>query len=950
MTLATTTRSRRAAALALLLLTGSSTHALAQAAASRPAASKPAASKPAAAARKPPSPQPEEEATVSELVVTAERAPGSVVGDIKPEVVLSPAEIQSYGVNSLADLLTELAPQTRSERGRGGEGPVILLAGRRISGFNEIRDLPPEAILRVEILPEEAALKYGYTANQRVVNIVLRPFFNAKTTELGLGYATEGGQPGASAELGYLRIRRDRRLNLDLKVTGQDSLTEDERNLVSRTSGQGFDPAGNVLPAPGQTQIDPNLPVAIAGIPASAVNGRPLTIGDFAGTAGTANASDVGRFRTLAPSSRSASLNAVYARPLPANIQASFNGTLEARHSESLQGLPAVALAVPAGDPFSPFAGPVTVARSATSFGPLRQTTDTWSAHGGAGFNRDISKWRLSLTGAYDHADTLTHSDTGVDAGGLQTRLAARDPALDPFAPLPDSGLTLRGQDEARSLSDGMNAQFLAHGPILTLPAGALFGSFKVGDTQSWFSSSSRRGGLSQSTDLTRNDANLQANVDVPVTSQSSGFLPLFGDVTLNANANLDHLSDFGDLTDIGYGVNWRPITQLTFIASHTRDETSPTVQQLAGPTVVTPGARIFDFATGRTVDVRSISGGNAALTGDTRNVDKLGLTFKPFSAEELTFTANYVRSVTDNPIRTFPAVTPAIEAAFPDRFVRDATGQLIQADLRPVNFASETISSLRTGVNFQKRLGPLPPQRGLGRPVGGDGGGPRGPGGGGGGGGGGPRGPGGGFGGGGGGVFLGGGPFGGAPPTIVQFAIYHTIFFDDRFLVRPGGPVIDLLHGDAGSSLGGQPRQEVEVQAGLLKNGFGLRLSADWKSGTTVNDPTSPLGALSFSDIAKVDVRVFADLGARRELVAKHPFFRGARVSLALTNIFDQRVQVRDASGATPISYQPAYLDPVGRKISVNFRKLFFPPLSAVPPRRADPASPRDPALVRQP
>jgi len=42
----------------------------------------------------------------------------------------------------------------------------------------------------------------------------------------------------------------------------------------------------------------------------------------------------------------------------------------------------------------------------------------------------------------------------------------------------------------------------------------------------------------------------------------------------------------------------------------------------------------------------------------------------------------------------------------------------------------------------------------------------------------------------------------------------------------------------------------------------------------------------------------------------------------------------VHDATGATPISYQPAYLDPVGRKITVSFRKLFFPPLPAVPPR----------------
>ena len=50
----------------------------------------------------------------------------------------------------------------------------------------------------------------------------------------------------------------------------------------------------------------------------------------------------------------------------------------------------------------------------------------------------------------------------------------------------------------------------------------------------------------------------------------------------------------------------------------------------------------------------------------------------------------------------------------------------------------------------------------------------------------------------------------------------------------------------------------------------------------------------------------------------------RGARVSLAVTNLFNARLDVRDAAGDTPISYQPAYIDPVGRSIRISFRKLF--------------------------
>jgi len=76
---------------------------------------------------------------------------------------------------------------------RDDQGPV-LLNGRRISGPGEMRDIPTEAIQRVEILPEEVALKYGYTADQKVVNIVLRQRFRASTIDASIGGSTDGGQ------------------------------------------------------------------------------------------------------------------------------------------------------------------------------------------------------------------------------------------------------------------------------------------------------------------------------------------------------------------------------------------------------------------------------------------------------------------------------------------------------------------------------------------------------------------------------------------------------------------------------------------------------------------------------------------------------------------------------------------------------------------------------------
>lgn len=102
------------------------------------------------------------------ILVTGQRQRqrGAVVGDVPPIQQLDAGDVRALGVSSVAELLGELSPQTRSGQGRGGEQPVTLLNGRRISGFREIRDIPTEAIERVDILPEEVALKYGYSADQ----------------------------------------------------------------------------------------------------------------------------------------------------------------------------------------------------------------------------------------------------------------------------------------------------------------------------------------------------------------------------------------------------------------------------------------------------------------------------------------------------------------------------------------------------------------------------------------------------------------------------------------------------------------------------------------------------------------------------------------------------------------------------------------------------------------
>ena len=863
-------------------------------AAAQQAPSTPATAAPAAQAA-----EPDEAAESEDIVVTGSRKlPGSVIGDIPPDQSLGQAEIRSYGVSSISDLLSELSPQTTSGRGSGG-APVVLLNGRRISSFSEIRDIPTEAIQRVEILPEEVALKYGYRADQKVVNFVLRRRFRAVTAEAVDTVPTEGGTNAPNAKLDLLTIARDRRVNLHVEYSAASALTEAERDIDATTpTAQSPRGADNAI-----------------------VDQRP--------------------FRSLQAATSTFTANSVYARNIFGNIGATINGRIESTDSRSLNGLPSATLTLADGST-------VNRALNDDGFLPLAQRVSSIAAHLGTTLNGDIGTWRWNVTGNYDRSDTQTFTDTGVDATAFQARLTAGDPTASPFNRLTasDIGAAPGNRAYASQSTGGLDA--VANGNLFNLPAGAISTTLKLGAETADFSSRSYSSSLLQDGQtqvgqterrgaVSRDTLSGQVNVDVPLTSRSKDVLPFLGTLSANFNLAQDHLSDFGTLTTLGYGANWSPIEGVRVIASVTDTDEAPTAQQLGNPSITTPNVRVFDYVRGTTATVTTISGGNAGLVADNNHVKKVGVTLKPWSARDLSITANYVESRVDNPIAAFPAATAAIESAFPDRFVRDGAGTLVQVDRRPINFARSDRSELRWGINFSAPLkskiqreleayragtGPNPfegmqPPGGFRRPDGAGGDGPRG---------GRDGGPGGGGGRGGGGGGRGFGGRGGQAGGRVQFAVYHTWHFTDRVLVANGGPSLNLLDGDAIGSSGGQSRHELEAQAGYTNNGLGARISANYATGTRVNGGTiAAPETLNFGGLATANARLFADLGQRLEWVKAHPWLRGMRISLSVDNVFNTRQRVTDATGATPNNYQPDYLDPLGRTVRLSVRKLFF-------------------------
>lgn len=809
----------------------------------------------------------DEDYEVEALIVEASRiSPGAVIGDIPPEMQLTPRDIRAYGVSSVSDLITALAPQT------GGDAagrPVILVNGQRISSFTEVRDLPTEAILRTDILPEEVALKYGYRADQRVINLVLRPRFRSLTGEVGYKTSTQGGGGDtADARGNLLRIQRQNRFLVDAKVSGQNDLLESERDLT--------------------------FPRADAA------------------------------FRTLVPEQQNASLNAVLSRPLTESISGTLNGTLDASNSTSLLG------------------------QSTLTGRALQRQSESVDGHLGATVIGGLKGWSWTATGNVDRTDSDSTTQRVLAGAGFT--------------------------DTSNSVTTSADTKLTSNGRLFELPAGFVSSTFGAGYETSKFESESLRVGVRNSNELSRDTGSFQANIDVPITSVRRDVLAGLGEMSFNLNAGVDDLSDFGRLTTVGYGANWSPISKLRVIASVTDEQNAPTMQQLGNPTQVTPGVQAFDFQTGQTVVISRVDGGNPLLGANDQHVFKLGLNLKPFDKTDLTLQANYQRSRTEDVIAAFPTATSQIEAAFPERFIRDASGNLLQIDARPVNFDSRETEQVRYGFTFRKALGPQPPAGGFGgrRPGAGagqgagqgagrgqgagqtttpgaagaagatqtaaqtaqsPGGGPpppegasvggppaAGPGG---------R-PGGGAGGGGFGGGRGPGGFGGPPgggfagAGNFQIGLYHTIKFQDEIVIRPGVPLLDLLNGGSLGTGGGTPRNQIDLQANLSKSGLGLSANARWQEGTTVRGRgAAGTQDLAFSNLTTVSLRAFAEL-RQQPFFRDHPFFRGSRATLSIDNLFDQRQDVRDASGLTPISYQTDYLDPQGRTIRFGFRKAF--------------------------
>lgn len=406
-------------------------------------------------------------------------------------------------------------------------------------------------------------------------------------------------------------------------------------------------------------------------------------------------------------------------------------------------------------------------------------------------------------------------------------------------------------------------ADLLALGPLLQLPAGPLHLTLGAGlrrDTVRSRAADGSERGFAQTF------RELRGGIDVPIASRG-GALSALGDLALAAQFIRADYGATDALANTTFAVRWSPAAWLRFDGLIGRDRTAPGVELLGEPVIETAGLRYFDPLRAETVDIVAITGGRLDLLPQRQVTRQATLTLRPAQSLDLQVVGEYRSTRTENLISALPPASDLVLQLFPERFQRDAGGRLVRVDLRPVIFPSQSEEQLRLSLNLDL---PLATQR---------------------------------------------------PGQRLQLAISHRYLLESRLELPGGQGTVNLLERSA-IALGGAllPRHQLDLTVGYAERGLGLRLQAEHRSRSFLGLGPGAPEVLTFAPLTTIGLRGFVE-GSR---LFPASALRNSRIGLSIANLTNQREQVRDGLGATPLAYQGALRDPVGRTVELEFRMTF--------------------------
>lgn len=441
------------------------------------------------------------------------------------------------------------------------------------------------------------------------------------------------------------------------------------------------------------------------------------------------------------------------------------------------------------------------------------------------------------------------------------------------------------GRSVIRSLATTLDLSAVR--PLFALPAGPLQLNLGTSLSSDHYRSSVRRSGLAASrSSFTERALGASAGLVIPIAGGSSDVLDPLGELTLSLDAGLTRVEDSGTFTTGSVGLVWEPLRWVRLSGGLSRASSPPAARFRREAALVTPGVLVFDPLTGGSVRVDEVSGPLGETARPRSEQERLSLSLTPPSPLELRLESEWNRRRERDVVGDLPLASSLVLSAFPDRFVRDFAGLLTAVDVSPVVFPARSESQWRNAISLSLRLA------GGSAPQGQDGGGED-------------------------------EPTARGRGTRLRLMLAHTLLLSSRLTLREGLAPIDLLSGGAVLFSGGRPRHQLDLSANLSRSGMGLRVNAGYRSRSLVglSDLTGIPQQLRFGALGTLSARAFAEAD---RLFGRGALTRGTRLSLAVTNLTNAREEVRNALGATPLAYQPAFRDALGRTIEFEVRRRF--------------------------
>jgi len=422
---------------------------------------------------------------------------------------------------------------------------------------------------------------------------------------------------------------------------------------------------------------------------------------------------------------------------------------------------------------------------------------------------------------------------------------------------------------EGENFSAGLNGS--GSRTLVDLPAGPLVANISGG--VSGIRSTVRAGGTREETTFYNQE--VRASLAVPLSKARGGpaIGRALGDVMVTMGGSLRQTSA-GDSDEINTALAWTPRRKirLNSVWSVSGDSVSD-AQRFEPQYLGTPRA-VFDFRSGRAVEIVPILGGNPDLSPPRSERLSVAATVGPFTAWTLSSNLGYQRLEQKDGIGVLPDLTPDIEAAFPDRFQRDAEGRLTSVDYRPLNLHGSATETLNAGLNFSlpRAAGALASEA-----------------------------------------------------TTMRFALQYNFRLKNEVVLLEGRPSLDKLRGDGG----GLPKQDVRIAIDAQRGRWTLNVSGRSQDGyrtrrTGGQDGPGDLLVRSFSALDFKLTYQAAALPIERNESKAGRRVGGLQMGLEVSNLFDERPEAKLGDGAPAPGYGRDMFDPIGRTVRLTLQRRF--------------------------